>query len=104
MAGPFTGPASWPVSSDCGAGFLQMPVQYWLLGRALVPSAESGWCPLAVGVSPDNPANALRHRTFHLQPPLRLHTIGALGEGSGGIERRFSAVSASRLFLSNEQS
>ena len=51
-----------------------------------------------------NPAKALRHRTCRLQHPVSLHTIGALGEGSGGTERRFSAVSASRLFLSNEQS
>ena len=51
-----------------------------------------------------NPAKALRRGTFRLQASVSLHTIGALGEGSGGTERRFSAVSASRLFLSNEQS
>ena len=81
-----------------------MPVLIWHLAQALVPFVVLGSCHLVAGRLTRNPAKALRHRTCRLQHPVSLHTIGALGEGSGGTERRFSAVSASRLFLSNEQS
>ena len=104
MAAHFTGHASWKVCIGCAVGFRQMQAPNWLLGLVSEPCVVGVWCPSVAGIPSWNPAKALRHSTCRLQASVSLHTIGALGEGSGGIERRFSAVSASRLFLSNEQS
>ena len=41
----------------------------------------SVWCPSPGGVINPSIRNALRHKTFRLQPPVELHTISALVEG-----------------------